>query len=122
MGRHTLVVTSKGYREAQRVFTLPSEPGLIVNLEATMGTLSLEIIEQGIEHLAPGGRLLLYTGAAIIECEDVFHAVLRERLSKQSVRWTYDEIDPDVFGEELEHPPYDRVDRIAVVAVTIELA
>jgi hypothetical protein len=33
---------------------------------------------------------------------------------------TYEEIDPDVFGEELEHPPYDRADRIAVVAVTID--
>ena len=33
----------------------------------------------------------------------------------------YEEIDPDVFGEELEHPPYDRVDRIAVVGVTIDV-
>ena len=41
MGRHTLLVTSKGYRDAQRVFTLPNDPGLIVNLEPTAGTLSL---------------------------------------------------------------------------------
>jgi hypothetical protein len=36
------------------------------------------------------------------------------------VRFSYEEIDPDVFGEELEHPPYDRVDRIAVVVATID--
>jgi hypothetical protein len=38
------------------------------------------------------------------------------------VRFSYEEIDPDVFGEELAYPPYDRADRIAVVAVTIEAA
>jgi len=41
MGRHTLAVKHTGYREAQRVFSLPSDPGLIVNLEAATGTLSL---------------------------------------------------------------------------------
>ena len=41
MGRHTLAVKHAGYREAQRVFSLPSDPGLIVNLEAATGTLSL---------------------------------------------------------------------------------
>ena len=41
MGRHTLLLKSAGYRESQRVFTLPNDPGLIVNLEATAGTLSL---------------------------------------------------------------------------------
>jgi hypothetical protein len=37
------------------------------------------------------------------------------------VRFTYEEIDPDVFGEELEYSPYDRADRIAVVGVTIDI-
>jgi hypothetical protein len=36
------------------------------------------------------------------------------------VRFTYEELDPDVFGEELENAPYDQADRIAVVGVTIE--
>ena len=34
--------------------------------------------------------------------------------------FTCEEIDPDVFGEELEHPPYDRADRIAAVAITVD--
>ena len=41
MGRHTLRVKHAGYRDAQRVFSLPNEPGLIVNLDTATGTLSL---------------------------------------------------------------------------------
>jgi len=41
MGRHAVAITHPGYRETQRVFSLPNEPGLIVNLEAMEGTLSL---------------------------------------------------------------------------------
>lgn len=83
--------------------------------------LSLKIIEQGIAHLAPGGRLVLYTGSAIVGGTDLFHEILSSRLAAEDVRLDYQEIDPDVFGEELEHPPYDRADRIAVVGVTIDV-
>jgi len=82
--------------------------------------LSLDIAVQGSARLAPGGRLLLYTGAAVVAGEDLFRIALRDRLAPEDVRFEYEEIDPDVFGEELVHPPYDRADRIAVVAVTIE--
>jgi len=54
MGRHTLVLKSQGYREAQRVFSLPSEPGLIVNLEATAGTLSLVTNPPGLTVVIDG--------------------------------------------------------------------
>ncbi|MGE0403972.1 MAG: SAM-dependent methyltransferase, partial [Kofleriaceae bacterium] len=33
----------------------------------------------------------------------------------------YEEIDPDVFGEELDTPAYRDVDRIAAVGATIAL-
>lgn len=82
--------------------------------------LSLKILEQGIDRLAPGGRLLLYTGSAIVEGVDAFQRAVSERLARRRHRLAYEEIDPDVFGEELEHPPYDRADRIAVVAVTVD--
>jgi release factor glutamine methyltransferase len=84
--------------------------------------LSVNIAEQGIVHLAPGGRLLLYTGSAIVAGKDAFYETLAARLSGRPLRWSYDEIDPDVFGEELAYPPYDEADRIAVVAVTINVA
>ena len=54
MGRHTLIVASKGYREAQRVFNLPNDPGLIMNLEATMGTLSLVTKPAGLAVIIDG--------------------------------------------------------------------
>jgi methylase of polypeptide subunit release factors len=83
--------------------------------------LSVRIVEEGLAHLAPKGRLLLYTGSAIVDGVDLFENALRERLKdRRDLRLTYDEIDPDVFGEELEAPPYDCVDRIAVVSVGVE--
>ena len=83
--------------------------------------LSIAIAEQGIARLAPSGRLLLYTGSAIVDGVDLLHQALRERLEGRAVRLTYEEIDPDVFGEELDHPPYDCADRIAVVVATLKV-
>jgi methylase of polypeptide subunit release factors len=82
--------------------------------------LSLRIVEQGIEHLEPGGRLVLYTGSAIIDGIDLFQEAVRSRLAGRKLRMSYEEIDPDVFGEELADPPYDCADRIAVVGVIID--
>lgn len=82
--------------------------------------LSLRIVEQGLAQLAPGGRLLLYTGSAIVDGVDRLHAALRARLSGHA-HLTYEEIDPDVFGEELDAAPYDRADRIAVIAAILEM-
>ena len=85
------------------------------------GGLSIEIARQGIERLAPGGRLLLYTGSAIVGGVDALEEALRACAAGRCARFSYEEIDPDVFGEELEAAPYDRADRIAAVAVTIEV-
>ena len=35
----------------------------------------------------------------------------------QGTRFDYRELDPDVFGEELDRPAYAHVERIAVVAL-----
>ena len=80
--------------------------------------LSLDIIEAAIDRLAPGGTLLLYTGSAIREGEDLFGAAAAAKLAEAGIDYEYRELDPDVFGEELEHAPYDGVDRIAVVQLT----
>lgn len=82
--------------------------------------LSLKIAAQAVEHFAPGGRLILYTGSAIVNGVDGFEQALRTMLAGRDVALDYAEIDPDVFGEELDHPPYDRVDRVAVVGVTVD--
>jgi methylase of polypeptide subunit release factors len=82
--------------------------------------LSMLIAEQAVSRLTSGGRLILYTGSAIVDGVDPFHEALSSRLAQCGVQFSYEEIDPDVFGEELDHSPYDRADRIAVVSVTID--
>lgn len=81
--------------------------------------LSLRIVEQALGRLAPGGSLLLYTGAAMVDGRDPFLEALAPRLEAPGFGWTYRELDPDVFGEELLTPGYQRVERIAVVALTV---
>jgi SAM-dependent methyltransferase len=81
--------------------------------------LSVRIVEQGIERLYPGGLMFLYTGTPVVNGTDTFFETVRPQLEARNCEYSYEEIDPDVFGEELEEPPYDCVDRIAVVALTI---
>lgn len=77
--------------------------------------LSLDIVRAALERLTPGGRLLLYTGVAIVDGADPFLACITPLLDAADVTWDYEEIDPDVFGEELDEPEYRRADRIAAV-------
>lgn len=81
--------------------------------------LSLRIVEQACERLSPGGALLLYTGVAIVEGRDALLEVIRLRLAGPQWSWVYREVDPDVFGEQLLEPGYERVERIAAVALTV---
>lgn len=81
--------------------------------------LSIAIVGAALDRLAPGGSLLLYTGAAIIDGCDHFRATVAAQLDVAGVQWNYREIDPDVFGEELLEPAYARADRIAAVLLTV---
>lgn len=81
--------------------------------------LSLAILDTALERLAPGGTLLLYTGVAMVEGRDPFLEEVRTRLADQDVAWRYRELDPDVFGEELESGVYAHTDRIAAVVLTV---
>jgi len=54
LGRHTIVIRHEGYRESQRVFNLPGDPGLIVTLEPLMGTLSLITTPPGLTIVVDG--------------------------------------------------------------------
>lgn len=83
--------------------------------------LSLKIVEAALSRLAAGGTLLLYTGVAMVHGRDPFLQTLQQRLANSSCSWTYRELDPDVFGEELLKPAYSEVERIAAVALTLSL-
>lgn len=82
--------------------------------------LSVRIAEHALTRLAPGGRLLLYTGVAIVEGIDPFLAELLPLLREADYEWSYDEIDPDIFSEELLRPVYAHADRIAAVGLIVQ--
>jgi methylase of polypeptide subunit release factors len=75
--------------------------------------LALRIVDEGLARLTPGGQLLLYTGSPVV---DGRHP-LRDALGGRETHW--EELDPDVFGEELDTPAYAEVDRIAAVLVVL---
>jgi methylase of polypeptide subunit release factors len=79
------------------------------------GALSLAIVDAAIDRLAPGGTLLLYTASAIVDGVDAFRDEALVRLARAGLLAAYDEIDPDIFSEELAEPAYAKVDRIAAV-------
>ena len=79
--------------------------------------LSLRIATQALGRLAPGGSLLLYTGVAMSGADDPFQAELLPVLAASGCDWSYEEIDPDVFGEELEQPDYAGAERIAAIGL-----
>jgi methylase of polypeptide subunit release factors len=80
--------------------------------------LAMTIIGAALDRLSPGGTLLLFTGVAIVEGRDIFLSAVSEALGAAGLNWTYREVDPDVFGEELARDPYDIADRIALVVLT----
>lgn len=77
--------------------------------------ISLDMAGAAAARLSPGGRLLLYTGSAIVRGHDALRAALETAMNELGCRLDYRELDPDVFGEELERPGYEDVDRIAIV-------
>ncbi len=81
--------------------------------------LSLRILQEGLARLTPHGQMILYTGSAIIAGRDVFREKAEKILQESGRPFSYEEIDPDVFGEELDTPSYQGAERIAVVAVTV---
>jgi len=89
--------------------------------------LAARIAAQSLDRLVAGkgGQLLLYTGVPIIEGENVLQRLLEDRLQpslrRAGARLTWEELDPDVFGEELERPCYGRVERLAAVLLTAQV-
>ncbi len=80
--------------------------------------LGVRIARDGLRRLAPGGRLILYTGSAVVDGVDTFHRALLPLFEEAAADYRYREIDPDVFGEEIENnDAYAEVERIAAVAL-----
>lgn len=86
----------------------------------TLGAaLSLRMLDHACRRLSVGGTLLLYTGVAIVDGQDPLLDAARTQLAGTHWRWSYRELDPDVFGEQLLQPGYADVERIAAVALSV---
>ena len=84
--------------------------------------LSLDWTLAAARRLEPGGHVLLYTGSAIVDGRDHLREALERELPALGCSLRYRELDPDVFGEELEKPAYREVERIAAVGAVVEAA
>jgi len=82
--------------------------------------LSLDWTLAAAEKAAPGGRVLLYTGSAIVDGRDALREALEAALPERGCSLSWRELDPDIFGEELEKPAYQDVERIAAIGAVIE--
>ena len=80
--------------------------------------LSLDWAKAAAGRLASGGRLLMYTGAAVVDGHDPFREAVTAALEAAGCDCRYRELDPDVFGEELEREAYRDVERIAAVGLS----
>ena len=83
-----------------------------------LGTeLAYRIVAASLQRLAARrapGQLVLYTGTPVVNGIDIFFRSIQPLLDCGGT-FDYGEIDPDVFGEELDRPCYATADRLAVV-------
>ncbi|HEX8262131.1 MAG TPA: methyltransferase, partial [Allosphingosinicella sp.] len=82
-------------------------------------SLSLDWALAAARRIEPGGTVLLYTGSAIVAGRDALHEALAQRLPALGCTLRYAEIDPDIFGELLDQPGYEDVERVAAVGALI---
>lgn len=81
--------------------------------------LSTRIVEEGLPLLAANGAMILYTASAIVDGHNTFFNSLKTIMQNKAYQFEFEEIDPDVFGEELLLPEYQKADRIAVVSLVV---
>lgn len=87
--------------------------------------LSFSMLKAAIPRLQPGGQFILYTGVAISDGIDLFKrdvSLYLNTLQPLAFTWQYQELDPDIFGEELFNDAYAMTDRIAAIALIVTLA
>ncbi|HET9155870.1 MAG TPA: class I SAM-dependent methyltransferase, partial [Myxococcaceae bacterium] len=83
-----------------------------------LGTgIALQIARDALDLLRPGGLLVLYTGSPVVDGVDPFRRTLETLFEGTCSTSLIRELDPDVFGEELESSAYADVERIALLSV-----
>jgi len=83
-----------------------------------LGTgIAQRIARDALDLLRPGGLLVLYTGSPVVDGVDAFRRMLEALFEDSCSTALIRELDPDVFGEELDSPAYADVERLALLAV-----
>ncbi len=82
--------------------------------------LSVMIVEKALDYLPKNGQLLLYSATCFSDGVDVLRRELQPLLSRPGLAHTYEEIDPDIFGEELSQPAYHSIERLAAVGLCVQ--
>lgn len=83
--------------------------------------LSVRIVREALSRLAAGGTLIMYTGAAVADGVDQFRAAVWPLVERPGLSVNYEELDPDVFGDELANAQYAHVERIAAVGLRVRV-
>ena len=85
------------------------------------GAVSLDWVCQGLSKLRRGRAILLYTAAAYVGGRAPLLAAIEKECRAASASLLVEEIDPDVFGEQLLMPGYEEVERLAAVGIKIAM-
>jgi release factor glutamine methyltransferase len=85
------------------------------------GEVACQWVSQALRALVPGGTMLLYTGAAFTRGRAPLLETIASLCSAANAELGFEELDPDVFGDELVKDSYRGVERIAAVGISIEL-
>ena len=83
------------------------------------GGIACNWVVQALDALVPAGNFILYTGAAVVGGTLPLLDRIRSLCDQDDAVLHTEEIDPDVFGDELEMPQYREVERIAVLGIRI---
>lgn len=86
------------------------------------GAVALDWARQALAALHAGGTMLLYSGAAYQRGRAPLIDGLGCACESAGAALIIDELDPDVFGEELDNAAYAQVERIAAVGAVITKA
>lgn len=82
--------------------------------------IAVDMLRSALNYLGPGGIFALYTGSCVIRGKDIFFEQIQPLLNQYTTQFEYEEIDCDIFGEELSKPSYQNVDRIAAVSLIVK--
>lgn len=83
---------------------------------------ALDWVIQAIDRLADRGQIIVYTGAPIVEGNDILREALENLAARSDLRLVYEELDPDIFPGSLRGAAYESVDRLAAVGAVLARA